>query len=295
MTRSRRPVPVTALGLAAIVAALMTGGASAGEPAPAPAPEPAPAPVPVPAPTPVAAALPPLAAWWKLDEGQGEAVADSSGNGLAGVLRGAKGRPVWVRTPTGAALSFGGVDGIVEFKTSFADLKLPFSICLLVRPAAKQVQYADILGDHGEPFVGMVMQQDGDKAGVFGFGYGTGKEWQGTKVVQLKVEAWQHVAVVCDGENAIFYLNGDEASRSPAKGPFAANAKLPFRLGQGYAAGRYFNGALSDVRIYRGALPAAAVAELARAARPLTGEPGKPPPAEGGPKPAPPGPIEGDF
>jgi hypothetical protein len=234
-----------------------------------------------------APAMPPLLAWWKLDEGQGDVVADSSGNGLTGTLRGTKGRPVWIRTPVRAALSFGGADGIVEFKTTLADLKIPFSISLCVRPAAKQVQYADILGNHGEPFVGLCMQQDGDKLNSFGFGYGTGKEWQGAKTVQLKAEVWQHLAVVCDGENAIFYVNGEEKSRNPAKGLFKANAKLTFRLGQGYAAERYLSGALSDVRIYGGALSAAAVAELGKAAKPLTDTSGKPPPPDEGKKPEP--------
>jgi hypothetical protein len=231
--------------------------------------------------------MPPPLAWWKLDEGQGDAVADASGHGLTGTLQGAKGRPVWIRTAAGKALSFGGVDGCVEFKTTLADLKMPFSISFCVNPAAKQREYADILGNHGEPFMGLCIQQDGNKANAFGFGYGDGKQWQGTKAVQLKAEAWQHVAVVCDGENAIFYLNGEEKSRSPAKGPFKANPKLAFKLGQGYAAGRFLNGALCDVRIHGGALSAAAVAELAKSAKPLTDAPGKTgqpesgPPAEG--------------
>jgi len=266
-----------------ILVASLSGASSAGEGPAGPA-QPAPE-------------MPPLAAWWKLDEGRGETVADSSGNGLTGTLRGAKSPPTWMRTPAGAALSFGGVDGIVDFKTSLENLKLPFSMVLCVRPAARQVQYADVLGNHGEPFAGLCMQQDGDKANSFGFGYGTGKEWQGTKTVQLKADVWQHLAVVCDGENAVFYVNGEEKSRNPAKGPFKANAKLTFRLGQGYASGRYLNGALSDVRIYRGALSAAAVAELAKAAKPLTDAPAETKPPDGGkqPEPKPKPPDDGEF
>jgi hypothetical protein len=195
-----------------------------------------------------------------------------------------------MRTAAGPALSFGGADGLVEFQTTLADLKVPFSVSLCVRPASKQMSYADILGNHGEPYAGLSIQQDGDRTNSFGFGYGDGRQWQGTRTVQLQAEVWQHLAVVCDGENAVFYVNGEEKSRNPARGQFKANPKLTFRLGQGYASGRYLNGALSDVRIYRGALSAAAVAELARAARPLTSPPVKPAPPDGGkpPEPRPP-------
>ena len=82
--------------------------------------------------------------------------------------------------------------------------------------------------------------------------------------MQLTANAWQHVAVVCDGENAIFYVDGVEKSRGPAKGRLLPNPRQDFKLGQGYHTGRCFHGLLGDVRIYRKALCAAEVAEMAR-------------------------------
>jgi hypothetical protein len=76
--------------------------------------------------------------------------------------------------------------------------------------------------------------------------------------------AWQHLAVVCDGAEAVLYLDGAEKARGPALGPLVPNKALPFRLGQGYASGRFFNGQLSDVRVVRKALSAGEVAALAR-------------------------------
>jgi hypothetical protein len=72
------------------------------------------------------------------------------------------------------------------------------------------------------------------------------------------------VAVVCDGENAIFYVDSAEKSRGAAKGKLKPNAGENFKLGQGFNAGRYFRGQLSDVRIYPKALSPAEVAESAR-------------------------------
>jgi len=202
-----------------------------------------------------------LIAHWKLDDGEGLTAGDSSGNGHHGTLENG---PTWTKSRIGGSLSFDGVDDYITTDTYFPGLTLPSSISLWVNPAPSQLQYADILGNHGEPYVGMAMQQDGNNINSFGFGYGDGKEWQGSGSVQLKANEWQHVVVVCDGTNAIFYVNGDQKSRRPAKNPVAPNPAQDFKLGQGYHTGRYFHGLLSDVRIYKRALAVAEITELAK-------------------------------
>jgi hypothetical protein len=201
-----------------------------------------------------------LFAWWKLDDGKDLVAVDASGNGLEGSLRG---EPVWTNAGGRVSLSLDGVDDVVVTPTMLADLALPFSISLWVNPAATQVEYADILGNHDGAF-GLVMQQDGKKSNIFGFGYGDGKQGYGPGAVQLTAGEWQHVAVVCDGEKAVCYVNGAEKCSNAAKGTFAHNPNLDFKLGQGYKEGRFFHGLLSDVRIYRKALSAAAVQALAK-------------------------------
>jgi hypothetical protein len=87
--------------------------------------------------------------------------------------------------------------------------------------------------------------------------YGCGKRGNSTPPVQLTSDQWQHVAVVCDGSNSIFYVDGMEKGRGAAKGDFAPNKSTTFRLGHGVA-NRFYRGLLSDVRIYRrmtGGLP----------------------------------------
>lgn len=51
-------------------------------------------------------------------------------------------------------------------------------------------------------------------------------------------------------------VNGKEAARGAGKNPLTPNPDLNFRLGSGFAGGRFFNGALDDFRIYRRALSA---------------------------------------
>jgi alpha-galactosidase len=201
--------------------------------------------------------------WWRLDDGQGDMARDYSGNGHHGKLQGTRG-PAWTKDARGTVLSFDGSDAFVETETFLPDLAMPFTISVWVSPAPAQTVHADILGNHGEPFVGVNLQQDGTNANRFGFGYGDGRKWQGTGAAQLEAGKWQHLAVVCDGETSVLYVDGVEKSRGPGKGPVAANPNQNFKIGQGYHTSRYFRGLLSDVRIYREALSAAKVAALAK-------------------------------
>jgi PKD repeat protein len=205
-----------------------------------------------------------LYGWWKLDEGQGLTAADSSGNGQHGTLLGNSSGPTWTPSDRGTVLSFDGVDDYVDTGTCLTDLAMPFSITVWVRPAGSQSVHADILGNHGEPYVGINLQQDGTKTNAFGFGFGDRRRWQGTGFAQLQTDQWQHVAVVCDGQQAVLYVNGQQRSHGPAAGPPAPNPSQNFKIGQGYHSGRYFHGLLGDVRIYRKALQPADVLELAK-------------------------------
>jgi len=203
-----------------------------------------------------------LLAHWKLDEGRGDAVADCSGNGHQGTLRNG---PRWVTGRQGGALSFDGTGSCVEMDTCFSELTLPLSIAFWVNPAKSQVPYANILGNHGDFWEGLGMEQEGSNTNAFSLGYGDGTKWLGTGPVKLAANQWQHVAAVCDGRYAILYVNGVERSRSPAKGSLAPNPDQRFKLGLGYKpdAKRCFHGLLQDVRIYRRALSAAEIAGLA--------------------------------
>lgn len=202
-----------------------------------------------------------LAARWKLDEGKDALAADSSGNGFYGTLREGA---AWSDGPRGKVLSLKS-GAFVETDTCLEDLELPFSLAFWVNPAESQVEYADILGNHADGYLGLSVQQDGARTNQFGFGLGDGAKWQGAGPIQLTANRWQHVAVVCDGTNATMFLDGHAAAQGAVHGHFAPNRGLKFMLGRGYtAASRYFTGQLADVRIYRRALTPADVQSFAR-------------------------------
>ena len=199
----------------------------------------------------------PLFARWKLDEGTGLAAADVGRSKLDGAL---KGGAVWTNAAGRKALSFDGAGGIVEIPTKLEDLAVPFSFTFWVNPAAEQMEYADIFGNHRGPAVGLVMQQDGTNINLFGFGYGDGKNYYGPGAAQQLVAGqWQHLTVVCGEGKSFIYVNGVEKSSGTGSGVFVPNLNLSFRLGEDSGQGRFFRGLLSDFRIYRTALSAAEV------------------------------------
>ncbi len=207
----------------------------------------------------------PLYARWKLDEGKGLVAADASGNKRDGTLKvGNTGKkpddaapkvgPIWTNAAGRIALSFDGVDDIVECPTTLDDLAVPFSVSFWVNPAANRLD-AEIFGNHSPDGVHMVLERGGF---VFAPCY-VGKGFINPPPMSLTADQWQHVTVVCDGEKIFCYLNGEEKSAVAAKGDYQANPDLTFRLGQGYKEGRFFRGLLSDFRIYRTALSPAEV------------------------------------
>jgi hypothetical protein len=208
-----------------------------------------------------------LVTHWKLDDGSGSAVSDSSGFANDATVNGAT-TPAWAdggKDRPGCVLKFNGAESNIVIATNgFPELTSPFSVAVWVNPAQNQEEYADILGNHGEGFSGFVLQQDGKNTNLFSLGYGNGKEWHGAGSAQLTADTWQHLAAVCDGEHAILYLNGVEKARSDSKTPLVPNTRLNFRLGQGFPSARFFRGALSDVRIYSKALTPAEIVELAK-------------------------------
>lgn len=74
--------------------------------------------------------------------------------------------------------------------------------------------------------------------------------------------AWYHIAITYKDGEQIIYVNGQENIRSTHSGNLTVNDD-PLQIGQdqGYA-GRYFQGAIDEVKIYNGALSATEIDEI---------------------------------
>jgi hypothetical protein len=77
---------------------------------------------------------------------------------------------------------------------------------------------------------------------------------------ELKDDRWTHLVVTVDKGKVLFYFDGKLDSEDQRPAPLVSNTN-PVRIGSCYD-GRYFNGAIDDVRIYSRALSAEEVALL---------------------------------
>ena len=81
----------------------------------------------------------------------------------------------------------------------------------------------------------------------------------------VRTEAWNHLAITCDGQDLALFLNGTSVARTPA-GALRQPGQGPLHLGRrgdGNGDGHHFKGAVDEVRFHPKALTAAEVGAIA--------------------------------
>jgi len=198
-----------------------------------------------------------LVAEWHFDEGSGNVVKDSSGNGNDGVIYGA----TWVEGKYGKALSFDGVDDYVDFGND----------------ASLNVEYITLEG-------WVNLQTWDEDGGLICKGTGAGGEvwcidvknnkfrlffWKGGKGYTLDSlvipNGWMHIVATYDGYFTRFYVNGVEKnSKALNLGVLDTNAHIVSLGSRQYRTADYnlnINGIIDEVRIYNRALTAEEIKE----------------------------------
>ncbi len=200
-----------------------------------------------------------LVGWWRLDEGSGITINDSSGNDHHGIVQGT---PEWGFGPEG----FGGAMDFSQTQGAYCGVFDPtggtgmFTLTLwCLWDGTQSIQHfctksngwgattamfqIEVKGGHSDP--GRV-----DRLHL---------AYQGAPQAVLNLvphNEWVHLALVFDGTHATGYRNGiDDVGPQPTGiGP---NVDAPIIIGASHAAeGRTFQGLLDDVRIFDEALPA---------------------------------------
>ncbi len=210
-----------------------------------------------------------LYGWWKLDEGRATWPWILPATGITECCWAAR-RAEVDEERRGTALSFDGVDAYVETDTFLPNLAMPFSISLWVNPAATQVEHADILGNHGEPYRGHQPAAGRDKDQLVRVRLRRRPEvaGNGSRAARSRPMAAPGRGLRRRELDPVRRRRGEKPT-AQGKGPLAANRSQNFKLGQGYHSGRYFRGLLSDVRIYRHALSPAEVSQLTKKTSPF--------------------------
>ena len=202
-----------------------------------------------------------LAGYWKLDEGSGTMVADSSGHGDTGTING---EVTWItgqNTNFGTALGFHGVGQAIANVTIPDASQLRFSatqsftVSAWASPNTTGTTWADILVKSRDqpPYYGLGVDQN--NRWVF---FGPTAYVEGP-VVTL---GWHLITGVQDGVAGTrsLYVDGVLAASGAAQAGDGAGALW---FANGASVSQPFNGSIDDVRIYNRALSSAEVQTLA--------------------------------
>jgi hypothetical protein len=214
-----------------------------------------------------------LAGWWKLDEGEGTTVSDSSGKDHHGVIHGS---PIWLPEGgrIGGALQFDGVKDYVD--TGWADHLPVWTVAAWVKspeapkgpvasgPVHREANF-QINWDHGESHCrGAAVLRVGGTWHAAGFG-------------GLKADTWYHLAATYDGESLRAYRDGVLTMENTDPSGHADPESAPLTFGRhATATSAFFTGTIDEVcvfayplsaedikALYSGGGPAAVVARAA--------------------------------
>ena len=199
-----------------------------------------------------------VVAVWPLDEGTGDKVTDSSGNGNDGAF--AVGAPKWVAGKFGKALSFNGQNDFVEMNAPVIVDTVNFTIGCWANPGKTQKTWTNILSSHQEPpRRGISFEQIENNVNKFGVAAGDGVNWgwAANGTAQLKDGVWNHLVAVREGKKCTMYLDG----KVVVEGDFASNDRIvaatsKFRIGNWVLGGREFNGMVDEAFLFKRALSA---------------------------------------
>jgi hypothetical protein len=216
------------------------------------------------------AALPPLpglVAAYTFDEGSGSAVADATGNGNNGTIRGA----TFVAGRAGTALRFDGVDDWVTVADSASlDLSTGLTLEAWVKPTADMSGWDTVLmKERGASNMAYALYAHDGAPGIGGVaapaGYvnvaGSHQAIRGASA--LAAGGWVHLAVTYNGSRLRFYMNGALIAGRAQTGDVVTSGGALRIGGSGSWANEFFAGLIDDVRIYNRALtPAEIVIDL---------------------------------
>ena len=201
-----------------------------------------------------------LFAHWKMDDGSGDTVSDSTANGFDGLRVGA----TWTSGAVGGALSFDGITNRVEVSSAASITGTgPFSACAWVKvPSAVEPQLvlqqrsdAEVNGEYIlriTPTGQVYWSTFGDMA--FGFNI--------YSVKTVDNDKWHHLAGVRESDGTgLLYIDGqlDSTDAQPAR----TLVPIAIYIGADMRGDKWFlNGKIDDVRVYNRALTQAEVQEL---------------------------------
>ena len=190
--------------------------------------------------------------YWNFNEAQGQILRDSSGHDNHGRIHGAQ----WVKSGTGHALQFDGVDDHVDCGNHASlDIRGPVTLSAWVCPTTASAQEPGIVGKYFESYALTLY-----RGGCWWYISNGGNN---ASAPLSKTGLWHHVAGTFDGEWMRLYVNGHEAAKNKSKttavnpgknflmGHIVPNPDAPNAVSQ---ARGHFQGLLDEVSVHDRAL-----------------------------------------
>ncbi len=200
-----------------------------------------------------------IVAYWGMNEGSvvGGALADGSGNGHSGTVENVTVSGGWI----GDSLRFVPIEdsGVTIADADPLDLAPSFTVAAWIYPqwfgtgaGGAILSKRNLIDDEG---FGLYLQNNGDRLQWYGLN-GQGSLSSSDNVISLR--EWHHVAVVYQGNQVIFYVNGEPAGSWLSSHDPRANLR-DLLLGTDSTGNREFDGWIDEVRIYATALDQTAI------------------------------------
>ncbi|MBM3240966.1 LamG domain-containing protein [Candidatus Poribacteria bacterium] len=190
-----------------------------------------------------------IAGLWLFDEGTGDTVKDSSGNGHNGKLIG---NPKFDQGKFGKALSFDGVDDYVTMPFE-GSLEIAKEITLQAWINHNCPTWAQIISREGMwnvGCIGYVMDLTPDPKLRFQL-KGVTSEWTvGNSIIQKN--QWVHVTCTWDGATKKLYVNGKLDGSANATGEICDGERKELHFGKGWDP--FYKGSMDNVAIFNVAL-----------------------------------------
>ncbi len=200
---------------------------------------------------------------WRLDEGTGSVVQDSSGSVYSGNLTNG---PSWTLGRFGNALSFDGINDYVDFGDIDSLETGSITISLWIKPAYfNSSGYNEALRKEssGGFHIGC-SSCGGGGSWYMGFKNSTGTDtYIQISHLMTPLNQWTHIALSIDGATIRAFINGNlNASATLVGGSRGTGSNRIYLGGYGPTLPRTFNGTIDDVRFYDRALTSQEISNI---------------------------------
>ena len=197
---------------------------------------------------------------WLFDEGKGQAVKDSSDNGLDGEIT--QGKPKWVEGKFDGAMEFGGADMVTVDDDDALDLA-DFTLAAWVNIPKISGAWQIVASKETRNPTGRNYGLFGNiNTGVIHYSFTTNASWKSFDAKTAVTDGdWHHVAGTYDGSEFKLYLNGQvDAEVSPGTEPDTSDNL--FFIGGCDIGGYWMSGSIDEVVLYDRPLSEQEISEL---------------------------------